>query len=285
MQKPSRWRAAAIVALASALAGGSVSAQELAFKRDGEVVVTLARAQLLAACEPGIVAVDDPYYGLPKRFHAVALGCVFDRALGGPPAASDNLFLRARDGYTRPAAGSLLASADVWLAFGDADLSSGAPRSAEFVAKWEPIDRRQVEPAPFYLIWQGEGQNDPHRFPWPYQLAEIEIAPLDALYPHVSPPGAEPDSAAARGFSIFRAQCIACHAINGEGGSVGPDLNVPRSIVEYRPAEQIKAYIRNPRSFRYTTMPSHEALDAADLDALVAYFHAMSLAKHDPGAR
>ena len=72
--------------------------------------------------------------------------------------------------------------------------------------------------------------------------------------------------------------------MNGEGGTIGPDLNVPKSIVEYRPVEQVKAYIRAPQSFRYTSMPSHEHLTAADLDALVAYFTAMRDRKHDPKA-
>lgn len=266
------------------LTGAPAAAQELAFLRDGAAVARVELEQLIAACAPSVVAVDDPYYGRAKRFHAMPLRCVFARGLGGQPAPGDNVFLRALDGYTRPAAGELLASESVWLAFADADRSAGSPGSADFEPAWEPIDRRQLEPAPFYLIWSGEGENDPHRHPWPYQLAQIEIAPLAGLYPHVAPPGAAVGSAEAHGFAVFRNQCIACHAINGEGGSVGPDLNVPRSIVEYRPVEQIKAYIRNPRSFRYTTMPAHESLSDADLDALIAYFRAMSRAKHDPAA-
>ena len=74
-----------------------------------------------------------------------------------------------------------------------------------------------------------------------------------------------------------------CHAINGEGGRIGPELNVPRSIVEYRPEHQIREYVRDPGSFRHTSMPAHRHLDEAALDALIAYFRAMSARKHDPG--
>ena len=65
---------------------------------------------------------------------------------------------------------------------------------------------------------------------------------------------------------------------------IGPDLNVPRSIVEYRPAEQIKAFIRDPQSFRYTTMPPPPHLGEEQLDALLEYFEAMSRRKADPAA-
>ena len=111
----------------------------------------------------------------------------------------------------------------------------------------------------------------------------LSLASIDTLYPHVAPRTAPPKSAAWAGFSIFRNDCIACHAINGEGGTIGPDLNVPQSIVEYRPAEQIKAYVRDPGTFRYTSMPSHPHLSNADLDNLIAYFTVMKTLKHDPG--
>ncbi|MGE4607976.1 MAG: cytochrome c, partial [Myxococcota bacterium] len=116
-------------------------------------------------------------------------------------------------------------------------------------------------------------------------LATIEIAAFETEYPHTLPSASAPDSAARAGFAIFRVECIACHAINGEGGMIGPDLNVPRSIVEYRPADQIKAFIRDPQSFRYTTMPAHPHLGTPELESLIAYFTAMKDLKHDPRAR
>jgi len=134
-------------------------------------------------------------------------------------------------------------------------------------------------------VWTGAEQADGHRYPWPYQLAAIEIARFEQRYPHTAPTGEPRESAAWQGFAIFRRECVACHSVNGEGGSVGPELNVPRSIVEYRPAEQIEAFVRNPQSFRYTSMPANPHLSDADLDALVAYFRAMSQRKRDPRAQ
>ena len=84
------------------------------------------------------------------------------------------------------------------------------------------------------------------------------------------------------GYRLFQRSCAACHAINGQGGKIGPDLNVPKSIVDYRPVPQIRAYIRHAQATRYTSMPAHPGLAEADLDALIAYFSAMSERKQDP---
>ncbi len=99
------------------------------------------------------------------------------------------------------------------------------------------------------------------------------------------PRGVAKGSPAGRGAQLFRDHCIACHAINRDGGRVGPDLNVPQSIVEYRPRAQILAYIRDPRSFRYGNMPAHPDLTDAQLADLVEYFVVMSTQKYDPEAR
>lgn len=270
-----RFRRAAVLLALTALAAPVRAAEPaLRFERDGALVREVPVSELRANCGAQRVTVPaDPYYdGRTKHYLACPLREVLVLGFGVPPAPGESYFLRALDGYERPASGAQLAEAGGWLAFADADASSG----------WEPLGRRQLDPGPLFLVWTGAAQRDPERHPWPYQLAAIERAAFETRMPHTAP-GTPAGSPASRGYEIFRSDCIACHAINGEGGKVGPDLNVPRSIVEYRPADEIKAYVRNPQSFRYTTMPAHPGLSDADLDALVAYFEAMSQRKHDPG--
>jgi len=255
-------------------------AEELAlrFERDGALLRSLSRAQLTAACGVERIEVADPYYQKTKTFLAFALACVLEQGFGKPAAAQreENFFLRASDGYVKPASGARLAEPGGWLAFGDAE------HSRADTPGWEPIDRRQVDPGPYYLVWSGPGQNDAHRYPWPYQLVAIEIAPFEARYPHTLPKGVPPDAPAWTGFAVFRAECVACHAINGEGGTIGPELNLPQSIVEYRPAAQLKSFIQNPAQFRYSSMPANPHLTPEQLDGLIAYFTAMRERKHDP---
>ena len=256
----------------------------LRFLRDGVLVRSLSLAELREACGAERVEIsDDPYYAGDRRFHAVPFGCVLERGFSGELSSfvGEDFFLRARDGYTRPAPGAQLGRCCAFLAYSDADRVAD-PELAARTPAWDPIDRRAVDPSPFYLVWTGPEQNDAHLYPWPYQLAEVEIAPFESHYPKTEPIGVAADSAARRGFEIFARECIACHSMNGEGGKVGPELNIPRSIIEYRPAQQIRAFVREPASFRYTSMPPHSHLDDTDLDGLIEYFRAMSRRKCDP---
>ena len=111
------------------------------------------------------------------------------------------------------------------------------------------------------------------------------MTPFAEAFPRTVPGGLDPSDRGWSGYALFQRSCASCHSINGEGGKVGPDLNVPRSIVEYRPLEQIRGYIRDPEATRYTSMPAHPNLSEADLDALIAYFSAMSQRKDDPRLR
>lgn len=242
----------------------------------------ISLSELRDLCEEAEIEVDDPYHGRRMRYVAFPLGCVleggFEASGGARELREKGLLLRARDGYTRPASGRDLLMPGGYLAFGEPELLEAEGGGSRF----RRIDRRQVDPSPFYLVWTGQERGNPHEIPWPYQLVRIEVAPFAQAFPRTVPVGLESSHSGWAGYALFQASCASCHSINGQGGKVGPDLNVPRSIVEYRPVEQIRAYVRNPQSFRYTSMPPHPGLTEADLDALIAYFSAMRERKQDP---
>ena len=267
--------------LASAT-GSDAGEPSLRIIRAGGTTRRLVLSQLRERCPPEVVAVHDPYHEKPMRYFALSLRCVLDLGFedvgGAEGQRAQGLLLRALDGYTRPVSGNDLLEPGAYLAFGEPDLMKDSSSRPVF----SRIARNRVDPGPFYMVWTGAAQSDPHRHPWPYQLATIEVAPFAEAFPKTVPTGLPSHDPGWAGYALFQRACASCHAINGEGGKVGPDLNIPRSIVEYRPLPQIRAYIRDPQLTRYTSMPAHPDLTESDLDALIAYFQAMSQRKDDP---
>jgi len=249
---------------------------ELTFVRDKQELRRVSLPQLNVHAPARVVESDDPYYGRRKRFRALPLNevLVFAFQTDLTSLRAQSFVLRALDGYAVPVQGARLLEGGAYLAFDDVDVPGFAP-----------IGPQRVSPAPTYLVWTQPGQNNLDTHPRPWQLSTIEIAPIETLYPHTVPSTAEPGSPAHHGYAVFVDHCIKCHAINREGGRVGPELNVPQSIVEYRPPAQITAYIKDPGTFRYGAMPAHPQLTDADLDGLLAYFTVMASQKHDPEAK
>jgi mono/diheme cytochrome c family protein len=245
----------------------------LTFKKLGKEVAKFDLDAMLAKIPAETITQFDPYYSKEKSYRAVPLVRVLDLAFPNDKISEVEYVLRAKDGYTVPMRGSLATEPGAYIAFEDVN-----------VPGWEPIGQQKANPAPFYLIWAKNEQQNLDTHPRPYELATIEIAKFEEVFPHTAPTGIAEGEPARRGFEIFKEQCVLCHAINREGGRVGPDLNVPQSVVEYRPAEQIKAYIKNPLTFRYSQMPPHPNLSEAQLDDVVAYFTAMKDRKSDPDA-
>ena len=270
--------AVAICLLLSTAAHGARGA--LRFVRDGAVVREFDLETLKKQCKLAAVVIEDPYYKKKQSYLAFPLKQVLALGFAESTAnlAKEDLIFEALDGYLKPAAGARAVEDGGYLAFADADHTHGAEPG------WEPIDRRGLDPGPYYVVWAKEGQSDAKGYPWPFELVSIEIVHFDKKYSYTLPSSAAAGSPAWKGFEIFRAECLSCHSINGQGGKVGPDLNVPQSIVEYRPIEQVKAYIRDPQTFRYSTMPAHRDLSDAQLDQLIGYFKVMKSLKHDPGA-
>ena len=181
--------------IAEAVAAEFASAPNtLDFLERGRPARTLALSALVAACGERTIEVDDPYHGRRMRYRALPLRCVLEQGFaargGAGSIEGENLLLRARDGYTRSASGAELLDPNAHLAFGEPGLEGpGADAAGQAAPRFRPIDRRQVDPAPFYLVWTGVAHGDPHEHPWPYQLVTIEIAPFEAAFPHTVPEG------------------------------------------------------------------------------------------------
>lgn len=253
-----------------------VSDAKLTFVVDGRPVREVTLAELRRELPTETVTMFDPYYKKTKTFRALRFADVLSKGFEGAPRAEAGgepreLLLRAKDGYAVPFPAALSAEPGSYLAYEDVD-----------VPGWEPIGPQRANPGPLYLVWREPSQQNFETHPRPWQLATIERARFETTFPHTVPTGEPVGSLAMVGFGLFRDRCVRCHAVNREGGRVGPDLNVPKNVLEYRTVAEVKAYVRDPLSLRYGNMPPHPDLSEADLDALVGYLSAMKSRKFDP---
>src|SRR4051794_10068153 len=196
--------ALAVVSLLVAVAGAArADDATLEFVRDAKVVQRLDRAALEKGCGVRTVTLDDPYYARRMSFVACPLERVLEMGFGlsAEQLAQQDFLLRARDGYVKPAAGKRLTEPGGYLALADAE------REQAGEAGWAPLDRRQIDPAPFYVVWEDAAKHDPTVYPWPYQLVRIELGTIANDYPDIVPSGADKGSDAWRGFDIFKSEC------------------------------------------------------------------------------
>jgi mono/diheme cytochrome c family protein len=253
-----------------ALAPSPARADEpaLAFLSGGKTVLSVTAADLRQRPDARVIELADPNYGRRKRYRAVPVKNLLAAAYG-PAWIEDGVgefFFDALDGYVAHAKLPILGEDGGWLAFEDVD----APG-------WEILPKEKLRPGPFYLVWIAPEQSPEKGYPWPWQIASIKSGIVEDLYPKAVPRNYSPKSRAPSGWATFSRRCLSCHAMGGQGGAVGPDLNEPRGITRYRGEKELKAYIREASSFRHTKMPDFTDLSAEELDDLMAYFEFMTV--------
>jgi mono/diheme cytochrome c family protein len=214
--------------------------------------------------EVSLTTVNDPAYNDgPRTFVGYPLAAALGRLEGWDALDPDRHLLRfvCLDGYAFHAPLSALKGGQGMLATG-----------IQGEEGWPSFQRGKsaLTPAPFFLVWGGEPVT--RERPWPYQLVTIEV--IDRSDRDATLAG---DSAYAAGRALFEGRCLSCHSINLVGGQLGPELNVPMNILEYRERDQLAAFIRSPQSFRAASpMPPQSGLSDDELSAILDYLGGMA---------
>lgn len=276
-----RWRRAdraLAVAILTVAAGASAESSSLAFARRGETLARLDRADLDAVAGARTLRVFEPYEGREVEFRVWPLAEVLDAVNGPDWRGEDELLFTCRDGYQPSVPVARLLSHDAYLAF-------ERVASPDFAIDKRESGRVQRIPlAPYYVVWDNlddETLRRDHDYGWPYQVVGIESIDAAEHYPAMAPPP-ESDAQVQAGFRDFRIHCSRCHALNGAGGAIGPELNTPAQPAGARDPEWLRRWIDDPAAFAATTrMPAlNPALPdrAETLDGIVAYLQAMAAA-------
>lgn len=254
---------ALFLAVSLGLPTASAAPVALEAQAKGVVIASGTAAQLSARVATSRVVIENPFLdGRSKAYEAFPAATLLDAfyGKGWREMEGSEVTFKASDGYEAHVPAAKLAAGGAWLAFRDHDKAPG----------WEPVGKRGVSPGPFFLVWDG-GKTPEKGYPWPWQVVALDTARFEDVYPGLSPKGVKSDSPETRGYKTFRARCVKCHGLDQEGAKLGPDLNSPQSVTEYRPKDQLKAFIKKPSSFRYGQMPDNEDLSDKELEDLWLY--------------
>ena len=219
----------------------------------GPEVIQLDKTKdILASANETVVVTLDAVYQARKRYRGITLSRLLksnghDSAIMAPDTVIQFV---CKDGYNPVTTLAVVMRDKAFLATGDLDGPTGQTW-VQFKSGASPSD-----PGQFYLVWPHVmSAGDGH--PWPYGIIALRVGTANTLLGPALPrlERFQP------GFNLFRANCIMCHSVNGVGGTIGIDLNVPRNVFEYWQADQLPSMVANPASFRRNAkMPRFDQL-------------------------
>lgn len=216
---------------------------------------------------------DDPVFHEAKSYRAIPLRQLLEQHTNLRKLNLDQtqIVFECEDGYSPSMSLAMLLQRTPYLAVSDLAASKGQ----EWVDAVKNGKTKKI--APFYVVYS-DVKADERDYKWPYNLARISLVQTAkeyaAIYPHE-------DDTMVKGFGLFQKNCGICHALNGVGGKMGPELNYPKSIIEYwRSTADIKAFVKAPTLFRHDCkMPAVTYLSDQELDEILRYLQYMKTHK------
>jgi mono/diheme cytochrome c family protein len=218
-----------------------------------------------------LVRVRDPYENREVEFRAIPAVPVLDATLGTAWREAGDVEFECSDGYRASIPSARFLAHQAFFAFARTD-------RGEFRLV-KPVGTQAVDTdlAPLYLVWSNlddEVVRSEGDWGWPYQIVAIRAASASSRFSRIAP-GAAASPGVQRGFGAFRKWCSSCHAINGVGGTVGPELNEPVSVTTYMAPGWLRRWISDPQSVRRDTEMPGLQKDVPDrertIDDLIEY--------------
>lgn len=215
-----------------------------------------------------VTIANDPVYHKEKKYKAVSASLLIQNEIDLTKIDPKNtkIVFECVDGYKPEMPLELFLNTNPYLAFEDVDAPKGT--------KWEPIikDGNEMNAEPFYIVYPSVSEKD-SRYKWPYNLVKIYLEPLNKSTLELFP---LKNKKLQSGYTLFKNQCLTCHSINGIGGTMGPELNYPKSVTEYWKENELVDYIVNPASFRNKVKMPTLGLTKQQSQQIVDYLKYMS---------
>lgn len=225
------------------------------------------------------IEINNTYDGSKETLKGFTLTQILDEFTGINWRTNDGILFTALDGYKVDVPVSKILKFDPLITFSYKD---GA--RAFKVDKKDGKDLADL--GPFYLVWDNlrhpellkEGNDD-----WPFQIAKVEPISYSIFYSNVFP--FSKTSNLKEGFEFYKRNCMTCHALNGQGGTKGPELwPYPRLAKMNR--KKFLTWVLNPEQVAPgTTMPAmfpEASLEDRKSSASKIYDYLIALNKKSP---
>ena len=229
--------------------------------------------QLKSELEEHELSIYDPEYKKDKKYKGFLFNDVLNLVFG-PNYQQENwtgVSFSALDGYKAVVDLNNFYEPDAYLVFADLEHEN-----------WEVIPNHGEDTvAPFYLVWTKAEKIPKNGFSWPWQIASVSLIRVQDKYTSITPDEEKVSPAVYAGYKLFMLRCTSCHALGGVGGFIGPDLNKPKNILEYRSEEIVRAFIVESSSYRISKMPDFKDLSTEQVDQLIAYLNHLKMEKSE----
>ena len=221
------------------------------------------------------IEINDVEYHKTKQYKAFLFDEVVSHVFTNAKTSSEwnSVSFVALDGYNAVIDRAFFGDKDSYLVFSDQEYPS-----------WEAIPNHGEETAaPYYLIWTKAQKIPQNGYSWPWGIAEIALVDMAEEYTHATPDSSNASVEVYTGYKLYMSRCNSCHSLGGQGGYIGPDLNEPMNILEYRSEDMVRAFIQESSKFRRGRMPDFKDLEEKEVDNLIAYLHYLKNEKNSSG--
>lgn len=227
----------------------------IVFKQDASVPQVLSLSQLQQRIPSIELTTAEPHTANRlQQYRGFSFNKLLDEIYGEHWRSSEEVVFHCLDGFQAMIPVSHFRKYNTVLAY-------AMPDRAEFKLSSETAYKKEIDLAPFYLVWDTEKNQEVRNLDinfWPYQVSSIELV-HHTENSRIHPPKSSSESVR-RGFEGVRQHCLPCHSLNGEGGGKAPELNYPVNVTEYFREEWLKQWIDNPAKLRWNVkMPPLQA--------------------------
>ncbi len=255
----------------------SLCAADLSFQLKGADRSSFSLEELKNKIKAKEVKVWEPHEDKEVTYIGFDFNELLNLAYGDSWKKEEEILFTCSDGYQPSIPVTRFMQHKAYLAF--------ERKSSAFLLKDRFHNNDEIPLAPFYLVWdniqdaevKAEGAAG-----WPWALVKVDLIEFSQKFPLIAPPK-KSKAEVAHGFVLFRAKCLSCHSINGDGGTKGVELNTPHSVTEYFKPEFLKKWITDPASVRANAAMPKFNTDSPhwkrDLNDIIEYLKAMAKAR------